>query len=167
MITECANQIAWNHYFYRLKTSLDQIITSKNPYLDQIITSQNPKLGPDNNFTAYIVNLFLFLFFCLSLSISLFSLYLRQYLSPSLCELVVLGNTRDQIASAQPQETLQDLKIVWVAGPPHIADVRREQNMRTRKKEPRSRDERKKDAERETKRNRARAKEREPREKET
>ena len=54
MITECANQISSNHYFYRQKTNLDQIITFKNPNLDQIITFKNPKLGPDNNFTAYI-----------------------------------------------------------------------------------------------------------------
>ena len=54
MITECANQISWNHYFYRLKNKLGPDNNIKNPNLDQIITLKNPKLGPDNNFTAYI-----------------------------------------------------------------------------------------------------------------
>ena len=53
-----AKAIAWNHYKYRPKITLAQLVPFN---LAQLVTFENPKLGPDNNFTAYM---YIYIYMC-------------------------------------------------------------------------------------------------------
>ena len=64
MITVCAKN-RLKPLFYRLK----QLGPDNNTYLAQIITPKMAKLGPDNNFTAYIyISIYIYLSHSIPLS---------------------------------------------------------------------------------------------------